>query len=85
MGFVVTHEKGSLMGRWDPAPFPEWDRFIIIPIADDWFIPGFLMKGALYEVAKEMVIEFKVQGGKAVSFDVRGEDDTIMATGKRKS
>lgn len=85
LGFVVSHENGSLMGRWDPAPYPEWAKFILIRIADDWFIPGFLVKGELYEVAKEMVIEFKVQDGKAVGFDVRGEDDTIMATGKRKN
>jgi len=85
IGFTVSHENGSLMGRWDPAPYPEWAKFILIRIGDDWFIPGFLLKGELYEVAKEMVIEFKVQDGKAVGFEVRGEDDTIMATGKRKN
>jgi hypothetical protein len=81
----VTHENGSLMGRWDPAPFPEWDRFILIPIASEWFVPGFLEKGKLYDVEKSMVFEFKTVGGRAAEFHVRSEDDQVIATGKRKS
>lgn len=88
VSFVVSHEKGSLRASWDPSPFPgfpEYSRFVLIRIKDDWFIPGFLDdKGALYEVAKEMVFEFKVASGRAVGIDVRGEDDSIMATAKRK-
>ena len=84
-GFFVTYENGKLMGRWDPAPYPEWARFALIRIKDDWFIPGFLdEQGALFEVAKEMVFEFKLSSGRATGLDVRGEDDKIMATAKRK-
>ena len=86
IGFAVFYEKGNLMARWDPAPYPEWATFALIRIKDDWFIPAFLDKqGALFEVAKEMVFEFKVASGRASGFDVRGEDDKVMATGKRKS
>lgn len=81
----VTHEKGSLMGRWDPAPFPEWDRFYLISIGADVFVPGFLDKGALFDVEKGMVFEFKTVAGKATEFKVRGENDEAIASGKRKS
>jgi hypothetical protein len=85
ISLFVTHENGSLMGRWDPAPFPEWDRFVLIPIASEWFVPGFLEKGKLYDVEKSMVFEFKTVGGTAAEFRVRSEDDQVIATGKRKS
>jgi hypothetical protein len=85
ISLYLTHENGSLMGRWDPAPFPEWDKFIMIPISEEWFVPGFLEKGKLYDVEKGMVFEFKLAGGKADEFRVRSEDDQVIATGKRKS
>jgi hypothetical protein len=84
MTLTVTYEKGSLMGRWDPPPYPEWGEFALIRIADNWFIPGFLLKGELWEVAREMVLEFAVKEGRATAFEVRDETDKLMATGKRK-
>jgi DUF2911 family protein len=85
-GFIVSYENGMLMGRWDPVPYPEWARFALIRIREDWFIPAFLdEQGVLFEVAKELVFEFKVTSGRAGSLDVRGEDDKVMATATRKS
>jgi hypothetical protein len=84
MTLTVTYENDKLMGRWEPAPFPEWDSFALIRIADNWFIPGFLLKGELWEVAREMVLEFSVRAGRATAFEVRDETDKLMATGKRK-
>jgi len=84
-GFIVWYENGSLMGRWDPVPYPEWSRFALVPIKPDWFIPAFLDdQGKVFEVAKELLLEFKLEGGKATSLNVRGEDDKVMATAKRK-
>jgi len=85
LDLIVTHEGGRLMARWEPAPFPEWDRFILIPISPDTFVPGFLDKGALFDVEKGMVFEFKPAGGRAAEFKVRGENDEAIAAGKRKS
>ena len=79
----VTHEEGRLIGRWDPPPFPEWDRFVMMSITGDQFIPGFLEKGALYDVENSMVITFRMEAGKAVSFEVKA-DDNVIATGKRE-
>ncbi len=73
------------MGRWDPAPFPEWDRFLLIPRPDGSFIPGFLEKGRLYNVDRDMVFEFQTSSGTATDFKVQAEKDQVIATGKRKS
>jgi hypothetical protein len=82
---IITHENGSLMGRWDPPPFPEWDRFYLISISPETFIPGFLANGKLYDVERDMVFEFKSEGGRATEFTVRALKDQVMASGKRKS
>src|ERR1051326_4079024 len=42
MTLTVSYENGKLMGHWEPAPFPDWETFALIRIADNWFIPGFL-------------------------------------------
>ena len=80
----VTHENGRLMGRWDPPPFPEWDRFILISIGGEQFIPGFLEKGELYDVESGMVITFKIDGGKAASFEVKVDEAQVIAKGTRQ-
>jgi hypothetical protein len=92
IAFTVTYEAGNLIGRWDPPPFgeefPEWNHFAMIPIkgGDHWFIPAWLdSQGKVLEVSKEMVLEFMIVGGRASGFDVRSEDDKVMATAKRKS
>ena len=86
ISFIVSYENGSLLGRWDPVPYPEWSRFALIRIAPNWFVPGFLDdKGEVYEVEKGMVFEFKLTSGRAAELEVRGEDDKVMASAKRKS
>jgi len=79
----VTHENGYLMGRWDPAPFPEWDRFYLISVGADQFVPGFLDKGALYDVERGMVFTFSHLGGRAAAFEVRADDTGVIASGTR--
>ena len=84
ISLYLTHENGSLMARWDPAPFPEWDRFILIPRTSGKFLPGFLEKGVLYDVEQSMIFDFKFEGGKPVSFEVRTDGDQKIASGARK-
>ena len=79
----VTYENGHLMGRWDPAPFPEWDKFILIHIIGEEFVPGFLEKGELYDVERGMLVKFKLEGGKAASLEVRMDEGQVFASGKR--
>lgn len=83
---TISQQDSTLVGEWNPAPWPEAGPFILIPIKDDWFIAGFTEKGELYEVVKDMVIEFTRPRGQrlATAFEVRGEKDSLMATGRRK-
>lgn len=81
--WVVRYEQGMLLADWDGAPFPEWQHLVLIKIQDNWFYPGSLMDGALYDVSSDVVIEFDVSRGRASGFDVRGEDDEAFAKGTR--
>ncbi len=82
--FTVALRGDSLMGRWDPEPWPGAGEVILIPIRANWFITGFFEAGELYEVVKDFVFEFDVHQGHARGFDVRGEKDKVIATGKRQ-
>jgi len=80
----VTHEDNTLKGQWEPND-PYFKKFALIRIAPNWFAPGvYDENGVIYEVYKpEMTFEFTAVGGKAVSLEVRGEDDRVEAAGKR--
>lgn len=82
--FTLALRGDSLIGRWDPAPWPEAGEVILLPIQDNWFITGFLEKGELWEISRDFVFEFDVQRGRARRFEVRGEKDEVMATGTRQ-
>jgi len=79
----VTYENGSLMGRWDPAPYPEWERFYMISDSPDSFFPGFVMNGKLYEIEREMVFGFTSESGRPTAFTLHGEGNAVMASGRR--
>lgn len=81
---TISYRDGSLIGEWSPRPWPEAGPFILIPIHKSWFIPGFMENGTLYEVERDMVFEFALQGRRATSFEVRSEEDKVIAKGKRK-
>ena len=82
---TVSYEDSTLKGQWEPND-PYFKRFALIRIAPGWFAPGvYDTNGQIYEVYKpEMTFEFKLENGKAVSLEVRTEDDEIEAVGKRK-
>jgi hypothetical protein len=82
---TITHEGGTLKARWTPEE-PYFKKFALIRIAPDWFVPGvYDEKGQIYEVLKpDMVFEFTRANGRAGSFVVRYEDDTVGATAVRK-
>ena len=81
---IVMHEGGTLKARWEPND-PYFKTFALIRIAPNWFAPGvYDDNGQIYEVYKpDMTFEFKVTAGRAVSLEVRMDDDTLEATGKR--
>jgi hypothetical protein len=82
---IVTYEDSTLKGQWEPND-PYFKKFALIRIAPNWFAPGvYDANGQIYEVYKpEMTFEFTVTNRKAMSLEVRTDDDTIEAVGKRK-
>jgi DUF2911 family protein len=86
VAFTITYEDGRLVGRWNPAPDPEMARVVLVALTGDWFLTGFFdEKGTVYDLETEMVFEFAMQEGRAVSFEIRGLGDAVMATGKRRA
>ena len=81
---IVAYRDSMLVMRYEPMD-PYMEGAALIRIKEDWFIPGIFARGELLDAIRDMVFEFKVMGGKAVSFEVRGDDDELMAKGKRKS
>jgi hypothetical protein len=82
--FTVTHEDGTLKGRYDPEE-PYFKKFALIRIAPDWFVPGIYdRRGAIYEVLKpDLVYEFTRAGARATSIVMRDDADRVQARATR--
>jgi len=83
--FTVTHEDGTLKGRWTPDD-PYMKKFALVRIAPDWFAPGvYDEKGQIYEVLKpDVVVEFTRTNGRVAGFVMRLQDDNLWGTATRK-
>jgi hypothetical protein len=83
--FIVTYENRTLKARWDPND-NYMQTFALIRVGPDIFTPGLYDKdGTIYEVLRpEMMFTFKRVAGQPMTFSVRGEDDTLEATGTKK-
>lgn len=81
---TLVYQNDRLIANWDSPPFPELATFVLIRIADNWFIFGQLQDGEVYDVTPDWVFEFSVASGKASGFEIRGEADKLMAVGTRK-
>lgn len=81
--WTVTYRDGMLQADWDPPIFPEWAHMVLIKIGDDWFNPGAMVDGEVFDVANDLVVEFEVKNGQATGFAVRGEDDQVMGSAVR--
>lgn len=82
---TVTHEDGTLKGEWEPYD-PYFKKFAMIRIAPDWFAPGVYDKnGQVYEVYRpEVTFEFSRAKERAVSLQMRDDEDNVYAKGTRK-
>jgi Protein of unknown function (DUF2911) len=83
--FELYYADGMIRQRH--TPFPDWYPLLqqqpMVRINDDWFIPAIVRDGKLYEMVSDMVFEFAVTGGKAMSFEIRDDRDHLLGTGKR--
>ncbi len=82
---IVTYENGSLIGRLDPAPPPDFgvDRFYLIETSPGRFILGFIDHGTLYEVVRSLGFDFTITDGHATEFKVTTDGGQMLASGKR--
>ena len=82
--FVIDYQNGTLKGAWVPS-HPYFQHFALIRVAPDWFVPGVYDEtGVLYEVLRpDMVLEFSRVNGRPTTFEMRDQDDKVIATGKR--
>jgi hypothetical protein len=82
---TVSYEDSTLKGQWEPND-RYFRKFALIRIAPNWFAPGvYDDNGRIYEVYKpEMTFEFTVANARAVSLEVRLDDDKVEAVGKRR-
>lgn len=81
--WTVTYTNGMLLTEWVPPPFPEWQHLVLIKVGDNWFNPGAMLDGKLFDVTNELVIEFTVKDGRATGFEVRAENDEVIGKGTR--
>ena len=82
--FTIDYENSTLKGRWQTED-SYFKHFALVRIAPEWFAPGvYDESGQIYEVYKpELVLEFKREGGRAVSFIGRDDQDQIVMKGHR--
>lgn len=83
--FILSYEKGTLKGRWQPND-AYMNTFAMIRVNADEFVPGLYDKrGEIYEVIRpEMVFTFERVAGKPTSFEIRDELDRLVGTAVRK-
>ncbi|MEJ2504337.1 MAG: DUF2911 domain-containing protein [Gemmatimonadota bacterium] len=78
----VIHADMDGVPEGGPTWMNEWD-FVLLPLADRIFAWGEAMDGKPAEVWPDVTVEFSLEGDPAGSFEVRGEEDQIMARGER--
>lgn len=85
MRIELYHEGGMLRQRH--TPFPDWYPLLqsqpMVKILNNWFIAAIVRDGKVWEMVSDMVYEFKVVNGKAISFEIRDDRDNLLGSGKR--
>ena len=81
----LVYEDGSLKARYDQRPswYPSLQGSTMVRINDDWFIPAIVRGGEILEMVADMIFEFTVANGKAISFEIRDDHDEVLGRGER--
>jgi hypothetical protein len=80
----MVQEDGVLIAHWTPEAWEGAGPAALVRIAPDWFDWGLMEKGELVDMMSEFVFEFNTTGGKATSFEIRGDADKLFGVGKRQ-
>ena len=81
---TLSYRGGSLVGKYTPQLWPGAAEMILLPIAEQWYIPAFLEKGEIYDVDKDIVFEFTTEGGRVTGYEVRETSDKVFAKGEKQ-
>ena len=83
---VVEHRDGMMVATLDPPLFgaPEYRTMVFLPKREDWFTPGYLVDGEVYEIWDEVLVEFERKGGRATGMTMRGLKDEVYGRGARE-
>jgi len=84
----LIYSGGYLTASWDVGGNQADENGVLgvmmIPVSDQVFHPGWLQDGELYETEMDIWVEFVVEGGSAISFQMRdGISDMVFAEGTR--
>ena len=81
----LYYADGMLRQRY--SPFPKWYPLLqnqpMVRINDEWFIPTIIRDGRVWEMVADMVFEFTLKGGTAITFEIRDDKDELLGSGKR--
>lgn len=83
MTVELSHESDRLVGRIVSGPEGLPAEFALVPVADQIFVPAWMMDGEIFETEVDMHFEFDVESGKASGYDVRGLEDRLMMRAER--
>ncbi len=83
-GFTLTSREGTLHGEWSRQPDPSFGPFALIPIREKWFNIALLEDNKVYQIYSDLTFEWTIQGGGAVSFELRDDKDELVGQGKRQ-
>lgn len=81
---TLTHEKGEVVGTWNPEPFDDASPFVLLHKNGDLFFPGFIRNGEIYDVETNLSIQFQRKNGKVSGFEARSSNDRLQGTATRK-
>ena len=83
IALTIAWQDSMLVMRQVPKD-EYYEGAALIRIREGWFIPGIMDEGKLFDALYDMVFEFTVANGKAVSFQVRSEADQLIGSGTRR-
>ncbi len=81
----LYYEAGEIRQRYTPFPdwYPRMQGQPMVRINDDWFIPAIRRDGKIWEMVADMIYEFDVKDGRAMSFELYDDKDSKLGSGKR--
>jgi hypothetical protein len=82
---IIRHEDDVLVAHWDPIFWGSAKLIWLIPITSEWFTPGIIYGGEVFDVFREFTFEFTLENGRAIRFELRLPSDDVVLIGERRN